>query len=374
MLRGAGYTLQRQTELLLLYRFTVVPLLGPKPTPPTPQFRSAVAHGIGDGTPIGYRWSWGTGAQSQPQVSLILEPIGPLTGTLADPFNESAAKAAMLNLAKVYPESVQLSTLWIFAAYLRPIMMKQSPNESAAGVMVLDLHCRTDAGVAASLSTHASTELPGFFSDVFLQALNSAYGLDGNLKSLAALQDFIMRHPSGRKLAITGTTGVDCLSIEDAHVKCHAISQDASFDYIETVLTLGGSKVVSSKALAQLRELLSVMIDSDGPAAPRSSVNAHTVSSRGVSFIFEVNPADAMPKIRLEVDITKQANSPFHIVQAVSTFLAQRGQGIEAQAYMNVLHGILGEPYGPVNGSREYEINAWRGLQASFTFLIDGGE
>jgi DMATS type aromatic prenyltransferase len=373
MLYEAGYTIRSRTLLLLLYRFTVIPLLGPRPTSPTPRFRSAVNHGVGDGTPISYRWSWGTVIQSQPQVFLFFEPIGALTGTMADSLNENAAKTAVLILAKIYPFGIDLSMLWTFAAYLRPHMTKHFTGKSAAGVMVLELHCRTDASVSASLSTQAPTELPKFFRDVLPEALHGVYGVV-DLKPLNALQNFVTHHPLGRNLTILSTTGIDCLSLGDARVKCHAISKHTSPDHIEAVLTLGGAMSVSKDALAQLRELLTVMNGSDLPDACHPPANAHTSSPTGISFIFELDPAYNMPRIHLEVDITKYARSAFHAVQAVSAFLTQRAQGRDAEAYMNVLHGILGEPYGPMAGTREQEINAWRGPQGSFTFSIEKGE
>lgn len=77
-----------------------------------------------------------------------------------------------------------------------------------------------------------------------------------------------MEHPSGWKLTVTSTTGVDCLNVGDTHIECRVISRDASFDYIETVLALlegGGGRGQAQNCITNTRSPQYVDVGIEAP-------------------------------------------------------------------------------------------------------------
>ena len=83
LLEYAGYEREKQYNELMFFALHIVPELGPVPddngrlrwhSPHTP-----------DGTPLDYSWDWGV--EGKGTIRTSFEPIGPLAGTEADPFN-----------------------------------------------------------------------------------------------------------------------------------------------------------------------------------------------------------------------------------------------------------------------------------------------
>lgn len=116
MMLEAGYPEHRQVECLVFHRFKVVPTFGPQPRSAEPWYRSRVAASAGDGAPISYSWRFGT-ADRKPYIRNYIEPLGPLTGTAADPNNDVATRAFLQDLTTTLP-NLDLSLFWTFEPHL----------------------------------------------------------------------------------------------------------------------------------------------------------------------------------------------------------------------------------------------------------------
>ncbi|KAL4738129.1 tryptophan dimethylallyltransferase-domain-containing protein [Aspergillus similis] len=384
MLHEARYPEQRQVELLLFHRFYVVPRLGPKAVAAVPGFWSRIAPGIGDGSPISYSWRWGTAPSSKVSIRHYMEAIGPLTGTPADPLNEIAAKEMLWELGKKFP-ATDLSLLWKFAAHIIPSLTDDTTREAAGSSILVGLETSPDSAtvdVMAGLMTRAPSQVQNMLHGVFPRAMRDAYGEDAPLDCLNAVRDFIETDPRGNLLTVLGTTAIDCCKPEVSRFKVYVTSRSASFDHIVAVMTLGGRKPAPQRTLDQLRELwyglrglkadfppsheptvLPCVYGRSGLPNGRSGAVANANIS-GVTFYFDIHPKYAMPHVKMQVDVSKHSESDLAAIQAVTGFLERRGQGRDAQAYMNVVRGMI----------TEEELRTKRGFQAFFALAIKDDE
>lgn len=371
-------------ELLLFHRFYVVPRLGPKAVGAVPSFWSRIAPGIGDGSPLSYSWRWGTGPNSKILIRHYIEAMGSLTGTPADPLNELAAKEMLWELGQKFP-TTDLSPLWKFAGHIRPSLTDETTRRSAGSSILVGLETAADSDsvdVMAGLTTRAPSQVQDMLHGIYPRAMRDAYDDDAPLDCLNAVRDFISTDPHGQLLTVLGTTAVDCCMQEVSRFKIYVTSRSASFDQIAAVMTLGGRKPAPQRTLGQLRELWYGLrgLQEDfptskepavlpcvysGPGLPngRSGAVANANIS-GVTFYFDVHPKYTLPHVKLQVEVSKHSKSDLAAIQAVTGFLERRGQGRDAQAYMNVVRGMV----------TEEELRTKRGFQAFFALAIKNEE
>ncbi|OOQ86942.1 putative dimethylallyl tryptophan synthase [Penicillium brasilianum] len=380
MMHEGRYPEARQVELLLFYRFVIAPRLGPRPTSATPGFRSRVAPGVGDGSPIGYSWRWGTGPNTKPLIRHYIEAIGPLTGTTADPLNEFAAKEMLHHLGQLVP-GVELPLAWKFGAHIRPSLTDESTRAVAGSSILIGLQCAPDSPdveVMAGLMTRSPAQVPELLPTIFPRAMRDAYGPDASLDVLNMVREFVEQDKQGKYLTILGTTAIDCCDVATSRFKVYVTTTNTSFDHLAAVMTLGGRKPEFADSLAQLKELWYALkgLDPEFPTTAEAPSNAHSVVSNGttngkpnanvsgVTFYFDIHPKYKYPHVKLQVDVSKHATSDLDAIHAVTGFLERRGQGADAQAYLNVVRAMVSDE----------ELRTRRGLQAFFAFAFKGGE
>ncbi|KAL4874943.1 tryptophan dimethylallyltransferase-domain-containing protein [Aspergillus karnatakaensis] len=384
ILHEARYPEQRQIELLLFHRFFVVPRMGPKPVTAAPNFWSRIAPGIGDGSPISYSWRWGTGPNCKVLIRHYVEAIGSLTGTPADPLNEMAAKEMLWEIGDRFP-TTDLSLLWRFAAHIRPSLIDGETRRSAGSSILVGLETAADRDsveVMAGLMTRAPSQIQNMLHEVFPTAMRDAYGKNVSLACLHAVRDFIETDPHGKQLTVLGTTAIDCCKPEASRFKIYVTSRSASFDQITNVMTLGGRKPAPQRTLDQLRDLWYGIrgLKADFPTSDEPTVfpcvysgpglpngRSGTVSNAnisGITFYFDIHPSYAQPHVKLQVEVSKHSESDLAAIQTVTGFLERRGQGLDAQAYLNVVRGMV----------TEEELRTKRGFQAFFALAIKDDE
>lgn len=369
MLREADYPLLRQVELLLFDRFTLIPILGPRPVSPTPWFRSRVAPGAGDGTPIGCSWRWSVDG-GRPTVRHYLEPLGPLTGTPADPLNEVAPKQFLLQLAQVFP-ATNLDALWKYVAHLRPDTRSSDARRYIGSSLLLGLEMGAEndrVDVMAGLITKVPHQVDKLLPMIIPAAMQDAFGPDVALDALEAAREFI---DSDAHLVLNGTMAIDCIDPGVSRFKFYVTNTSASFDHIAKVMTVGGRKHVPQQHLDDLRGLWYRLkglshdfSDTEEPPMPGtdgSSKGAAVAGNMtGLSFYFDLHPTRKLPDVKMQVDLSKHARTDVAAADAVVSFLEDHGQSGWAAAYMSVLSGPA--PQG--------QLATKRGVHSYFSFAL----
>lgn len=375
MMHEADYTVERQVQLLLFHRYRIIPSLGRRPTSPTPWFKSRVAPGAGDGTPIGYSWKWSVGG-GKPTIRHYMEPLGPLTGTPADPLNEVAPKQFLMQLAADFT-TTDLSAFWKYAEHLRPFASDAHTRQkyiASAVLLGLEMNSGSDRiDVMAGLIVKVPDQVHKLLPTIIPAALRDVYGEDVCLDSLHAAREFI---DNDSHLSVNGTMAVDCISKEKSRFKFYTMNTGTSFDHIASTMTLGGRKPVPQATLDQLRELwyglkelpLDFPTSSEVPStdnAPNSnSGGAQPGNASGLSFYFDLQPKFSLPDVKMQVDLSKHAANDWAAAMVIVGFLRRHGHGHYAQSYLNVLQSMV-----PVE-----ELKSMRGILAYFSFSIKNND
>jgi DMATS type aromatic prenyltransferase len=371
MMHEADYSVERQIQLLLFHRYRIIPYLGRRPASPIPWFKSRVAPGAGDGTPIGYSWKWSIGG-GKPTIRHYMEPLGPLTGTQADPLNEVAPKQFLMQLAADFP-STDLSAFWKYAEHLRPFASDAHTRQkyiASAVLLGLEMDAESDrVDVMAGLIVKVPDQVHKLLPTIIPAALRDVYGEDVCLDSLHAAREFI---DNDCHLSVNGTMAVDCISKEKSRFKFYTMNTGTSFDHIASAMTLGGRKAVSQTTLDQLRELwyglkglpldfpTSSEVPSTDVAHCANGGGAQPGNASGLSFYFDLQPKLSLPDVKMQVDLSKHVANDWAAATVIVEFLRRRGHDRYAQSYLNVLQSMV-----PIE-----ELNSMRGVLAYFSFSI----
>ncbi|KAK4504425.1 hypothetical protein PRZ48_005341 [Zasmidium cellare] len=374
MMHEADYSIERQIELLQFHRFRIIPLLGPRPTSSTPWFRSRVAPGAGDGTPIGYSWKWSVGG-GKPTLRHYMEPLGELTGTPADTLNEVAPKHFLMQLASDFRQT-DLDAFWKYADHLRPSALDAGTRgKYIASAVLLGLEMPAESNrvdVMAGLIVKVPDQVKTLLPSIIPSALKDVFGDNVSLASLEVAREFIDNDPH---LSVNGTMAVDCVSKEKSRFKFYTMNTGTSFEHIKDVMTLGGRKHVASKVLDQLQELWYGLkgLPSDYPVSSElpgfklssgQNGTAQVGNTSGLSFYFDLHPKLSLPDVKMQVDMSKHADSDWAAAAVVVDFLRRHGQARYAQAYLNVLQSLVCTE----------ELKSKRGILAYFSFSIKHDE
>ncbi|KAA8646857.1 hypothetical protein EYZ11_008638 [Aspergillus tanneri] len=349
MMHEAGYPEHRQVECLLFHRFKIVPTFGPQPHSAEPWYRSRVAASAGDGAPISYSWRFGT-TDKKPYIRNYIEPLGPLTGTAADPNNEMATKALLQDFSTTLP-NVDMSLFWTFEPHLCSRFADKAEREKYAGPSVLTGVEMSPDSNAIDIKMYLYPRIPEqigqLLSTILPQAMREAYGEDVCLDSLNVVKDFLTNHPDGQQLTPRGTTAIDCCKVEDSRLKFYVATRNTSFDHIAAVMTLGGLRPLSTTVLDKLRELwyelngLASDFPTSEPVPPSVQADESAVSHNGVGFYYDIQPRLALPDVKIFIDVRKHTKSDMAAAETVVSFLERYGQGHNPRAYLNVLRDIV---------------------------------
>ncbi|GFF43086.1 7-dimethylallyltryptophan synthase [Aspergillus udagawae] len=348
MMLEAGYPEHRQVECLLFHRFKIVPTFGPQPTSAEPWYRSRVAAAAGDGAPISYSWRFGT-ADRKPYIRNYIEPLGPMTGTAADPNNDIATRAFLQDLTNTLP-NLDLSLFWTFEPHLVSRFSDKADREKYAGPSVLtgvEFSPDSDAiEIKMYLYPRLPEQISQLLSTIIPKAMREAYGEDVCLDSLNLVKDFLTNHPDGRQLNPRGTTGIDCCKVQDSRVKFYVATNNTSFDHIANVMTIGGRRPLSEEVLNKLRELWYELngLPADFPTSEQVPAGSVELPSghHGVGFYYDIQPSLALPDVKAFINVRKHAKSDLSAAETVIGFLERHGQGHHnPRAYLNVLRDIV---------------------------------
>ncbi|GAB7352929.1 hypothetical protein MBLNU459_g3511t1 [Dothideomycetes sp. NU459] len=370
MMYEAEYAFERQMQLLLFHRFRIIPALGPRPTSHVPWYRSRVAPGAGDGTPIAYSWKWSTGT-GKPTIRHYMEPLGILTGTRADPRNEIAPKQMLLQLASEFP-GVKLDAFWKYAEHLRAFAPDEATRRrynASAVLLGLEMPADSDrvdvmAGLLVKVPDQVRELLPTIIPAAFRDALDG----DISLEALSVARTFIESNPH---LSINGTMAVDCIDAGRSRFKFYTMNKGTSFQHIQDVMSVGGRKLVSSTAWDALRELWNGLkgLPADFPTSsevPNVDVGRSTNgtasagNASGLSFYFDIHPQHPLPDVKMQVDLGKHAKTDWDAATVVTDFLCRHNQARYAQSFLNMLQSMVSID----------ELQSCRGVLAYFSFAI----
>lgn len=173
-------------------------------------------------------------------------------------------------------------------------------------------------------------------------------------------------------LSSTLISRTDCCDRSASRFKFYVRPNNTSFDFIVSIMTLGGKNSVPQQTIDRLHEVWyainglepSYPTSAELPALYEGANGKGAVLPHGVSFYFDIHPKHALPDLKLQLDASKHAKSDLAAAEAVSRYFIRHGRADGARAYMNMLQGIV---------SKE-EMRTRRGLLAFFSFAFKQDE
>jgi DMATS type aromatic prenyltransferase len=302
LLEYAGYSKTDQYNELLFYGLHVVPELGPVPdTNGELRWRSPQTP---DGTPLDLSWEWGLDGKGVIRTSF--EPIGPLAGTKADPFNRYETDVWIQHLeqqglvAGLDLEWYRHFTSTVLPSELERVAMTEKLNFELAPVAGTFVTRDVDLVKGPIIKMYI---FPGLRAqELGVSNLEIAHRA---IKTLPAAQ-YQSLHPEPlfeylREAAVKwsmdiGIFSFDLISPDKSRIKLYTRAPHTSIEYLMDALTLGGRyslSMYSAEAISDLKDFWKIFIGNAPEVLPNSGVQR-----AGPGFYFTVKAGKpATPKV-----------------------------------------------------------------------------
>jgi len=300
LLNYAGYSKAEQYNELFFYAMHIVPELGPAPdakgylrwkSPQTP-----------DGTPLDLSWEWGL--EGKGVIRTSFEPIGPLAGTLSDPFNRFETDAWIRHLDdQGLVEGLDLE--WyrhfmdtVLPSELERVKMTEKLNfelAPVAGTFVTRDIDRNGPIIKLYIFPGLRAQELGVSNlDVVVRAIQSLPADQYKSLSCEPMLDYL--HEAAQKWKMdVGIFSFDLISPQKSRIKIYTRAPNTTEEYLMDALTLGGRydmSMYSEEAIRDVKDFWRIFIGDAPDELPAG------VERAGPGFYFTVKAGKpATPKV-----------------------------------------------------------------------------
>jgi DMATS type aromatic prenyltransferase len=302
LLHHAGYSKADQYNELLFYGLHVVPELGPVPdsagnlrwrSPQTP-----------DGTPLDLSWEWGLDGKGVIRTSF--EPIGPLAGTKADPFNRYETDIWIKHLEEQgLVEGLDLEWYKHFTATVLPtelgrVKMTEKLNFELAPVAGTFVTRDVDLVKGPIIKMYIfpglrAQELGVSNLEIADRAIKTLPKSQYNSLNSEPMFEYL-REAAVKWSMDIGIFSFDLVSPDTSRIKLYTRAPHTSIEYLMDSITLGGRyslDMYSAEAIADLKDFWKIFIGDAPDILPESGVQR-----AGPGFYFTVKAGKpATPKV-----------------------------------------------------------------------------
>ncbi|KAL9095873.1 MAG: hypothetical protein Q9165_001870 [Trypethelium subeluteriae] len=352
MIDAAGYSLDKQYEVLLFHYHWIVPRLGPAPHPDgRPVFKSLIAY---DGSPLEYSWKWNT-TTGEPDIRYSWEAIGPNSGTAADPLNHGATLEYMEKMPSVLP-NVDFS--W-YRHFLRELYnpdrsgyareLEQGNPQTTTLMHAVEYNKEKSFGLKSyiipqKLLKGGDPATAKEWDDAIIK-LNP----DGNHPGRDALQHFLTNNPEGRAMKVV-IMGMDNVKPSKSRLKMYYSSAHTSFNAVREIMTMGGTRDIPESSLQDLRSMILAVLGlpSDFPDDQEipldDNVDNYWLSFAtlrfGFTFFFDIAPTSGTPDVKFYLPTRKWGADDLTIARNLTAWMRAHGRGAYADQYMGMLEKL----------------------------------
>ncbi|KAF9728935.1 hypothetical protein PMIN06_010359 [Paraphaeosphaeria minitans] len=351
MLENAGYSSEKQFEMLLFHFHWSVTYLGPRPRQGVdPKWKSLLEP---DGSPIEYSWKWNT-ASSEPDVRFTMEPINEFSGTALDPLNQQPSLELLHRLAERLP-SVDLT--WVHHFYTSCFDHDKAKyvQEKASGVPIVTTTCLAFEFVRHGLSLK-SYFLPRKLGQQGLLPLSewekTIRQLDPKNKALDMLLDFLSTSAEGKKMNPLNLA-VDDVHPSQSRMKFYFQTPSTSFSSVRDIMTMDGRTTGLEKQLAELKDLIHAVTslpadfpeNSDVPVEeqyhPRVNGTIGEVPGQsGYLYYFDIRPGAKVPEIKFYTPVSRYGRDDHTLAKELTGWMKSRGRDAYCEGYLRMLENI----------------------------------
>jgi DMATS type aromatic prenyltransferase len=338
LLHYAGYAKSDQYSELLFYGLHVVPELGPVPdangnlrwrSPQTP-----------DGTPLDLSWEWGLDGKGIIRTSF--EPIGPLAGTKADPYNRYETDVWIRHLEEQgLVTGLDLEWYRHFTSSILPsepdrVRMTDKLNFELAPVAGTFVTRDVDLVKGPIIKMYIfpglkAQELGVSNLEVATRAIQSLPAAQYQSLQPKLMLDYL-REAAAKWSMDVGIFSFDLVSPEKSRIKIYTRAPHTTVDYLMDALTLGGRydlSMYSAEAITDLQDFWKIFIGD----APEVLANSR-VQRAGPGFYFTVKAGKpATPKVYIspasfcksDAEVIARLRKYFETRKDAGKMLAQMG-------------------------------------------------
>ncbi|KAJ4336133.1 hypothetical protein N0V95_008694 [Ascochyta clinopodiicola] len=268
LLKYAGYEKTEQYNELLFFALHIVPELGPAPdtnghlrwrSPQTP-----------DGTPLDLSWEWGLDGKGVIRTSF--EPIGPLAGTKADPFNRFETDVWIRHLeSQGLVAGLDLDWYHHFTDTLLPskldrVKMSEKLNfelAPVAGTFVTRDIDRNGPIIKMYMFPGLKAQELGITNaEVVFRAIQTLPAAQYRSLNFEPLHNYL-REAATRWGMEIGIFSFDLISPQKSRIKIYTRAPNTTVEYLMDALTLGGRydlSMYSAEALQDVKDFWRIFI------------------------------------------------------------------------------------------------------------------
>ncbi|RHZ67149.1 uncharacterized protein CDV56_108145 [Aspergillus thermomutatus] len=343
LLAGAKYDLNAQYRFLVLHREFVIPTLGPYPTKGkdtdnTKRWHSTLTR---FGLPFELSFNY-----SKSLVRFAFEPLGPLTGTAADPFNTKAIRPTLQRLAAVVP---RLDLEW-FDHFRQELVVSDEDvailNDQKTTIPVFRTQNKLAADLAANgdilLKTYIYPRIKAMATGVPKEKLMfdaiRKVDRDGCLEpAVATLEAFMAAHSSS---LIAHFLSCDLVKPCEWRIKLYCFETQLGFESMAAIWTLDGRRTDEETmvGLELLRELWGLIPVTEGRCAlPDCFHELGTSPEEQLPFIinFTLSPGKPLPEPQIYFPVFGKNDRV--VAEGLATFFNRVGWKGSAENYVNDL-------------------------------------
>ncbi|KAJ6180053.1 hypothetical protein N7519_010514 [Penicillium mononematosum] len=362
MIDAAGYSIEKQYEVLLFHYHWIVPRLGPAPKPDgTPAFKSLVAY---DGSPLEYSWKWNT-TVGEPDIRYSWEAIGKDSGTASDPLNHDPTLDYMDKVTQVLPATDYTWYRHFLAEIYNPdrgfYAKELEAGEPPATTLMhaVEYNKKADFGLksyflARKLFMGGDSNTLQEWDDAIVK-LSPGEGHPGR----DALMHFLATSPEG-KLMKPNVMGMDNIDSSKSRLKMYFTSAHTSFKSVREIMTMGGVCDIAEESLQDLRSMILAVLGlpADFPEEQEISVQATTGGNiwkdfealcEGFIYFFDIAPMNGKPEVKFYLTTRKYGADDLTIARNLVAWMHAHGRGTYCDAYLGMLEK-LSEHRGLANG------------------------
>ncbi|KAI9677128.1 MAG: hypothetical protein M1822_008237 [Bathelium mastoideum] len=352
MIDAAGYSPEKQYEVLLFHYHWIVPRLGPAPRPDgCAAFKSLIAY---DGSPLEYSWKWNT-TTGEPDIRYSWEAIGPKSGTAADPLNHDPSLDYMDKVPSVLP-GVDFSWFRFFMQNIynpdRSFYAKElEQGEPPATTLMHAVEYNKEKSfglksyfLARKLHLGGDPNTTKEWDDAIVKL-----SPDGDHPGRDALQRFLTTSPEGR-LMKPNVMGMDDVAPSKSRLKMYFTSAHTSFNSVREIMTMDGLRSIPESSLQDLRSMILAVLGlpADYPEDAEIPVGSDADSEwpdfaalcEGFIYFFDIARTSGTPDVKFYLTTRKYGADDLTIARNLTEWMSAHQRGNYAGAYMGMLERL----------------------------------
>ncbi|CAN8095471.1 unnamed protein product [Discula destructiva] len=371
MVDAAGYSVERQYEILLFHYQWIVPRLGPAPDADgRAEWKSLMAD---DGSPLEYSWKWNT-TTSKPDVRYSWEPFESGSDSSSTIAHES--HAVSLDYMKKVPQVVSDTNFTWTRHFLSELELHRiQAHDSESGTLRLFHAAEFNRTKQIGLKTYF---LPPKYrvlkggDETTLEEWDAAIiKLDPKNAGRRMLMDFLTNNVEGQVMSPL-MLAMDNVKPNKSRLKLYFATPRTTFASVREIMTLAGHLSIPEPSLQDLRSFITAILglphdypESAAIPVPTCALQSEREPAPCFVYFFDIAPNAALD-VKLYLSMRTYAHDDLEIARRLSGWLEARGRGAYCDRYVDMLEAV----------AEHRELEAGKGIHSYLSYQCSrtGGE